>query len=133
MQFDGIWDKFKYDMENNKKLQADALCIYKNTGDRQAVCFGEVDGELKHYIVDFANAKENEIVYSIPSETIKEENPKCQFCIESDYDHIEKVQIIFKHTNPKAYGYPEVCHWDKSFNAYNCPVCGRKLKNIKHE
>ena len=57
----------------------------------------------------------------------------CKYCKEDNFNHIEKVEIVFHHENPQAYGYPEVCNWKKKYNADCCPACGRKLEHLKAE
>ena len=51
----------------------------------------------------------------------------CPYCKEDERDKIEEVIIVFKRNNPKAYGYPEVCNWVKTYAVNFCPICKRKL------
>lgn len=51
----------------------------------------------------------------------------CQYCKEFKKAKIKKVVITFTYENPQAYGYPEVCNWDKSYVTNACPMCHRIL------
>ncbi|MDU3775717.1 MAG: hypothetical protein E7G47_10895 [Clostridium perfringens] len=55
----------------------------------------------------------------------------CEFCAENKYKEIKSIEVTVKYENPKAYGYPEVVYWDEKYRLKNCPVCHRKLENIK--
>lgn len=51
----------------------------------------------------------------------------CPYCKEDERNKVKEVVIVFKHNNPKAYGYPEVCNWEETYTADFCPMCKRKL------
>lgn len=51
----------------------------------------------------------------------------CPYCKEDERDKVEEVIIVFKRSNPKAYGYPEVCNWVKTYTINFCPICKRKF------
>lgn len=57
----------------------------------------------------------------------------CKVCEENEFNEITGVEVIVKHENPKAYGYPEVVNWDKRYKMENCPFCGRLLENVDLE
>lgn len=55
----------------------------------------------------------------------------CEVCEENEFKEVIGVEVTVKYENPKAYGYPEVVYWDEKYKIKNCPVCHRKLENIK--
>jgi hypothetical protein len=41
-----------------------------------------------------------------------------------------KCICTVKHTNPKAYGYPEIVHWQQSYTTTQCPICSRMIEEV---
>lgn len=51
----------------------------------------------------------------------------CDYCRENDRAKIRAVKIVYLYEDPKAYGYPEVAYWDRTYAIERCPICGRKI------
>jgi hypothetical protein len=58
------WELYREHAELIKKLESKAMSCYKETGNRQAICFDPT--ECKHYIVDLLHVRNGEIVKVIP-------------------------------------------------------------------
>lgn len=57
----------------------------------------------------------------------------CKICDEDEFQKVIGIEIKVKYENPKAYGYPEIVYWDRKYTTNYCPICGRRLENIKGE
>lgn len=55
----------------------------------------------------------------------------CKYCEENKYKKIKAVKIIYQYENPEAYGYPEVAFWNETYDIICCPLCGRKIREVK--
>lgn len=55
----------------------------------------------------------------------------CKYCSENDNATIKRVVVTYEYTNPNAYGYPQICDWKESYKIDVCPICHRKLNNLK--
>ena len=54
-------------------------------------------------------------------------NKCCDFYQETRGERISGIKTIISYTNPFAYDYPEIVHWNKEYKVNFCPMCGRKI------
>ena len=52
----------------------------------------------------------------------------CEYCEETKTRKLLKIEAIFYYENPIAYGFPEICNWDKKAQMYICPICRQKVR-----
>ena len=110
-------------MENSKEFGQMLKEYYESIG----ISVTDENGDYKH-ISDILK-EQGDYYRKLYNEEHKDKNisPSCNYCAENSDAKIKKIRIIYEYENPNAYGYPEVCFWNKKITVKQCPICGRRI------